>query len=187
MKVRRKTVLNILLFAFVLSFFVTPLGYHSKVILNKIIAPTPDIIPSDERQKIGSYNWKLKDEEWQFFNFQKEEGKVVFINFWASWRLPSAADLADVQELYEQFGDEIAFYIITDEEREPVEIFMEEKEFTFPITYQIIGEPSPIPIPEPPATIILDKKGYLVVNHEGIGNWDSNKVKELLSDLIAQN
>ena len=186
MKVRRKTVLNILLILAVLSFFVTPLGYHAKVLLNQLTAPGPDLIPENEREEISGYSWKLKDEEWEFFNFEKEKGQVVFINFWASWRLPSAADLADIQELYEEFGDQVSFYVITDEEREPVLEFMEEKEFTFPVTYQIIGEPSPFPLPEPPATVVLDRQGRIAVKHDGIGNWDSRKFKEFLRELLAE-
>lgn len=183
MKVSKKKILNILLFAFILSFFVTPLGYHSKVWLNQILAPGADIIPEVQRDRITSYNWKLKDDQWNYFNFEKEKGKVVFINFFASWRLPCAAELADIQELYEELGDEISFYIITDEERSPVEEFMEKNDFTFPVTYQIIGEPSPIEIPEPPATYVLDKDGNIAISQQGIGDWDTRKMKEFLKEL----
>ena len=84
MKVSKKTVLNILLIAFVLSFFVTPLGDFSKELLNKWFATSPTIIGEENRGKIPDYEWKLKDAEWNFFSFEEAKGKVVFINFWAS-------------------------------------------------------------------------------------------------------
>ncbi len=184
MAIKKKTVLNILLIVFVLSFFVTPLGYHSKILLNRLFAGTPEVIPEENRVAIADYDWRLKDENWDFFNFQRSEGKVVFINFWASWRLPSAAELKSVQNLYEIFKGQVDFYIITDEEQEPVRTFMEENDFVFPVTYLIIGDKSPLPVLEPPATYILDREGRIVVKREGIGDWDSKTVQKLIENLL---
>ena len=185
MKLNRKTLINILLIALVLSFFVTPLGYHSKVLLNRLFSFSPDIIEESKAAKVTHYNWQLKDPEWNFFNFDKSEGRVVFINFWASWRLPCAAELQSVQNLYDKYGDQIDFYIITDEEREPVEAFMAENNFYFPLTYLIIGEEAPFEILEPPASYILDKQGYIRVQQDGIADWDNAEVFELMDSLIS--
>mgnify|MGYP003658128850 FL=1 len=109
---------------------------------------------------------------------------MVFINFWASWKLPSEAEFKGIQKLYDEYGDLVDFYIITNEERQPVEEFMRLKNFTFPITYQIIGEPAPLDILEPPGSYIIDKNGYIVVKESDIADWDSKKVRELLNGLI---
>ena len=69
MKVSKKTVLNILLIALVVSFFVTPLGYHGKVFLNHLFSFSPDIIAKSEAKQISDYNWQLKDPQWNFFQF----------------------------------------------------------------------------------------------------------------------
>ena len=78
------------------------------------------------------------------------------------------------------------FYIITDEEQEPVEEFMSENNFFFPITYLIIGDKAPLPILEPPGTYILDKKGRIVVKKEGIADWDSKSVFLVIKDLLKE-
>ncbi|MEM1259338.1 MAG: TlpA family protein disulfide reductase, partial [Bacteroidota bacterium] len=98
---KKKTILNVLLILIVVSFFVTPLGYHGKIFLNRIFSLSPDIIAVANRQQLANYNWKLKDAEWNFFNFEKSKGEVVLVNFWASWRLPSEAELSSIQSLYE--------------------------------------------------------------------------------------
>ncbi|WP_372974863.1 TlpA family protein disulfide reductase [Muriicola sp.] len=184
MAIKKKTVFNILLIVLVLSFFVTPLGYHSKILLNRLFAGTPDVIPENDRVTIADYEWTLKDEQWDFFSFERSKGKVVFINFWASWRLPSAAELKSIQKLYDRFKGQVDFYIITDEEREPVKEFMEENDLYFPVTYLIIGEKSPLQVMEPPATYILDKQGNIVVKRDGIGDWDSTKIVGLINKLL---
>ncbi|MGB5497916.1 MAG: TlpA family protein disulfide reductase, partial [Maribacter sp.] len=66
MKITKKTALNVLLFAFVLSFFVTPLGHMGKVFLNRLFAATPEIVEESSRKQLQSYNWRLKDANWNF-------------------------------------------------------------------------------------------------------------------------
>ena len=186
MKIRKKTLLNLLLFAFVLSFFVTPLGQYSKVLLMQFFAQSPKVIAEGQRQQIPFYDWQLKDAQWEFFNFSRSEGKVVLIDFWASWRLPSLPELKGLQALYDDYGERVDFYLITDEEREPVEAFMAENGFTFPVTYLIIGDRTPVSAENPPRSYLIDKEGYVVIAQEGIANWDSSKVRKLLDSLLAE-
>jgi thiol-disulfide isomerase/thioredoxin len=186
MAINKKTGLNILLIAFVLSFFVTPLGHYGKVFLNRLFSASPDPIEEGSRQQLPSYYWKLKDAQWNYFNFEKSKDRVVFINFWASWRLPSEAELKGIQELYNDYGAYVDFYIITNEERPPVEEFMKDKKFTFPATYQIIGEPAPLEILEPPASYIIDKNGYIVVKEDDIADWDNTEIRQLLDELLSE-
>ncbi|WP_343488402.1 TlpA disulfide reductase family protein [Allomuricauda sp. d1] len=186
MKLTKKTVLNVLLILFVVSFFVTPLGHYGKVLLNRLFSFSPSIIEETAREQIADYDWKLKDDEWNFFSFEKSRGKVVLINFWASWKLPSEAELASIQKLYDRYKGQMDFYIITNEERPPVEEFMQKHEFTFPVTYLIIGEKAPFDILEPPASYLLDKKGNIVIKKEGISDWDTAEVQKLLDELIQE-
>ena len=183
---RKKTVLNILLILLVASFFVTPLGYYGKLLLNRIFSFSPPIIEVSERQQIPNYTWRLKDKDWNFFSFEKSQGRVVFINFWASWRLPSEAELSSIQALYDKYKGKMDFYIITNEERPPVEEFMTRHEYTFPVTYLIIGDEAPLVIPKPPASYLIDKNGYIVVEKQGIADWNTSKVHEVVDDLLLQ-
>ena len=173
-----------MIIAVVVSFFVTPLGYHGKILLNRIFSFGPDISTKTEASQIDNYNWQLKDEQWEFFSFERSRGEVIFINFWASWRLPCAAELKSIQNLYDRYGQSADFYIVTDEERPPVEEFMAENDFTFPITYLIIGEPAPFPIPEPPASYLIDREGYIRVSQQGIADWDNSKIYGLMEEMI---
>lgn len=183
---KKSTVYTLIVIIVVISFFVTPLGDYSKELLNKWFATTPTIIRVENQGKITTYDWKLKRADWSFFNFEEAQGQVVFINFWASWHLPSRAQLDDIQTLYERYKGNVKFYIITDQERELPEEMMERKNYTFPITYQIIGEPSPIKILRPPGSYILDKKGNIVVHQTAIADWDNETVYGLLDILISQ-
>ncbi len=186
MKVNKKTILNIAVMLFILSFFVTPMGHYGKILLNKLFSFSPPVIEEANREKITDYDWKLKDAEWNFFNFEKSKGKVVFINLWASWRLPCEAELASVQKMYDKYQGKMDFYIITNENRPPVEAFMKKHGFTFPVTYLIIGEKTPINPDEVPSSYLIDKSGNIVIYKQKIADWGTSKVYGLLDTLIAE-
>ncbi len=183
---KRQTVYTLLIIAIVLSFFITPLGDFSKLLLNRWFATAPTVISIDNRGEVTSYNWRLKNAEWDFINFNQSKGRVVFITFWASWHLPSQAQLKDVQALYETYKGKIDFYIITNEERAPVELFMKKNGYTFPVTYQIVGDPSPISLLKPPGSYIIDKNGNIAVHQNAIADWRNEKVDKLLVELISE-
>ncbi len=186
MKISKKTIINIVVILFILSFFVTPMGHYGKILLNKVFSFSPPVIEEGNREKIADYDWKLKDADWNFFNFEKSRGNVVFINLWASWKLPSEAELASIQNMYDSYKDKMDFYIITNENRPPVEAFMEKHEFTFPVTYLIIGEKMPINPDVVPSSYLIDKSGNIVVYKEKIADWDTSTVFGLLDKLIAE-
>ena len=186
MKISKKTVLNIAIILFILSFFVTPLGHYGKILLNRLFSFSPPVIEASKREKITDYDWKLKDAEWNFFNFEESKGRVIFINLWASWKLPSEAELASVQKMYDKYKGKMDFYIITNENRPPVEEFMEKQGFTFPVTYLIIGEKMPIDSGEVPSSYLIDKSGNIVIYKKKIADWNTSKVYDLLDSLIAE-
>lgn len=186
MKINKKTILNIAVMLFILSFFVTPMGHYGKILLNRIFSFSPSVIEEANREKIADYDWKLKDAEWNFFNFDKSEGNVVFINLWASWRLPCEAELASIQKMYDRYKGKMDFYIITNENRPPVEEFMAKQGFTFPVTYLIIGEKTPINPDEVPSSYLIDKSGNIVIYKQKIADWNTSKVYSLLDNLIAK-
>jgi len=181
---KRNTVATLAVIVLILSFFVTPLGDLGKSWLMRLFAVTPDIITLDDQEQLAHYDWRLRDADGEFFNFEKSKGKVVLVDFWATWHTPSAAELRDIQKLYVQYKDKIDFYIVTNEETYPVAEFMENKEYSFPVTFRIVGEPSPLKIPEPSGAYLIDKKGNIVIKSEEIKDWYNEKTIQLLDSLI---
>lgn len=183
---KKQTVYTLAVIVIVLSFFVTPLGDYSKILLNRLFSTAPMIIDNDKRAKISSYEWRLKNENWDFISFEKAKNKVVFVTFWRSWHLPSKAQLKDVQDLYDTYKDSVSFYIITNEEQEPVAEFMEKNGYTFPVTYEIVGDPSPLTLLKPPGSYVLDKKGGIAVHQTAISDWRNETVDTIFKKLISE-
>lgn len=182
---KRKTVYTLLGILFVLSFFVTPLGDWGKSGLMRLFAFPPAIIAAENQKHLSSYDWRLRDGDGAYFNFKRSKGKVVFVEFWATWHTPSAAELRDIQKLYNAYRNQVDFYIVTNEERYPVEEFMEKKGYTFPVTYRIVDEPAPFQIPEPSGAYLFDKRGNIVVKSAENKDWYNAKVTRLLDSLVS--
>lgn len=179
---KRKTILNLALILFVLSFFVTPLGYESKIVLQRIFASSVDILPENERYTID-FDWKLKDRNNREFNFSQSKGKPVFVYFWSSWRITSVADLAGIQRLYNDYKNKVDFYIITNELPEPVEELMQQRGYDFKVTYLIIGEKMPFDAEKIPSGYIIDKQGFVRASADRVARWNGDSVRTLLDSL----
>ena len=61
-------------------------------------------------------------------------GKVVLLNFWATWCPPCRREMPDMERLYQRFSPVgLVVLAVSDEKRETVESFLKEQHYTFPI------------------------------------------------------
>ena len=183
---KKSTPATLALIALILSLFLTPLGDLAKRWLMRLFASTPDIIVLDKQESLANYNWRLSNVDGEIFNFKKSKGNVALVDFWATWHTPSAAELRDIQKLYNQYNDEVDFYIVTNEEPQTVIEFMEDNDYSFPIAFRSTDEPAPFEIPEPSGAYLIDKNGNIVIKTEEIRHWYSEDVIQLLDSLVVQ-
>ncbi|HEU4903091.1 MAG TPA: TlpA disulfide reductase family protein [Flavisolibacter sp.] len=103
------------------------------------------------------------------------KGKVVLINFWATWCPPCRAEMPSLQSLYSKLknDDRIVFLFMNeDEDASKVKFYLESNGFTMPVTSRIGNLPSEIFNGTLPTTVILNKQGHIVFRHEGIAAYD---------------
>jgi peroxiredoxin len=61
-------------------------------------------------------------------------GKVVLLNFWATWCPPCRREMPDMEKLYQRFsGKGLVVLAVSDEKRETVEDFLKKQNYTFPV------------------------------------------------------
>jgi peroxiredoxin len=61
-------------------------------------------------------------------------GKIVLVNFWATWCPPCRKEMPDMEKLYQRFASKgLIVLAVSDEKRETVEEFLKKQNYTFPV------------------------------------------------------
>jgi len=90
-------------------------------------------LEADDRKREHA-DFSLKDLSGKTWIFSELRGKVVLVNFWATWCPPCRKEMPDLEALYEQFAAQgLVILGISDEEAAKVEPFIRERKVTFPV------------------------------------------------------
>ena len=86
-------------------------------------------------QKRQSADFTLTDLQGKTWTLKDMKGKVVLVNFWATWCPPCRKEMPDLEALYNRFKDQgfVILAISEDEETPKVGPFIAEHKITYPI------------------------------------------------------
>jgi thiol-disulfide isomerase/thioredoxin len=176
-----------ILFAVLIALLLIPqTGMPIKVFFNRMVAFSPSEVDETERVVLDEYNWSLATLDNKPVNFSQSEGKVVVVNFWATWFPPCVAEMPSMQKLYESYGDTVDFYFVTSEANEKPLKFMTKNAYSFPVYRESQATPEVLRSRSIPATYIISKDGTIVIDEKGAANWNSEKVHQVLDGLLAE-
>ncbi len=177
---------NLLLLAVIIILIIPQTGMPIKVLLNRYIAFSPSEVPAEKQEILTDYDWPLKKMDGSVINFETSKNRVSVVNLWATWCPPCVAEMPSLQALYDAYGDRVDFYFVSSESPEVLERFMTKKGYDMPVYLQGFKELELLKSTSIPTTYILSKEGKIVVNKSGAARWDSQSVKGLLEDLLAE-
>ncbi len=87
---------------------------------------------------IDAPDFQLTDFNGRSLNNENMLGKVLFVDFWATWCNPCRRELPEFQAFYDLYKNDPRVVFVaasTDQEREKVQPYVDEMKFTFPIAY----------------------------------------------------
>ena len=151
------------------------------------IAFSPSVKNVESAEKIDTYDWKLKGLNVKSINFKELDDTVIFVNFWATWCPPCRAEMPMIQELYNDYKDKVSFVFVTNESWETVQKFYLKNKYDLP-SYNSTSLP-PNKLTETnsiPASYLIDKEGNILISKTGSANWNGEKVRNLLDELILK-
>lgn len=101
------------------------------------------------------------------FNLDNYAGKVVYVDFWASWCGPCRDSFPFMADMSRQFGDDLAIVAINvDEHKADALRFLDMFDVPFEIVYDPQGELAQrFDVPGMPTAYLFDRKGNLLMRH----------------------
>jgi thiol-disulfide isomerase/thioredoxin len=130
------------------------------------------------------YQWEVEDLDGNLLDFDSLKGKVVFLNFWATWCPPCLAEMPSIQRLYDGFKDDMVFVIVSQESRGILQEFMEKKEYSFPVYILRSRQPNVFASRSIPASFLISPEGQIMMKKQGAARWDGKRVKELIRTML---
>lgn len=118
-----------------------------------------------------------------------QKGKVVFINFWATWCPPCIAEMPTINKLYSNFRDnENVMFMMVDVDNDPIKSqkFMDKRKFDLPVYIPASPIPASYMGGAIPTTLVLNKYGQVVFKHEGMGDFSNAEFKDFVNQLIEE-
>ena len=117
-----------------------------------------------------SYDFTLQDLEGKPISLSDYKGKVVFIDFWASWCPPCRLSIPYVEKLYEQYKDNENFVVLginLQESKDDITKFMKKQKMNYPVLLSDNKVISNYKISSIPRFFLIDKNGDVYNKYVG--------------------
>lgn len=120
-------------------------------------------------------------------SLEESRGKVVLLNFWASWCIPCKEEMPLIQAAYEKYRDQglivLGINMTNLDERSEIERFLEETGVTFPILLDESGSVSTdYRIISIPTSFFVDRTG--IIRHFQLGAMSTRQLEAYLDEML---
>ncbi len=139
------------------------------------------------KEDLEAIEFSLKDLNGRETSLSAFDGRVVFLNFWATWCGPCRAEIPSMEQLYGELQDQ-GFTILAVNSQEPpeqVSAFVEESGMSFPVLLDTDGKVGAVyGVRAIPTTYIIDPQGAILGRMVGTRDWNSPEIISLVKELL---
>lgn len=121
------------------------------------------------------------------FKVSAHPGKIVYVDFWASWCAPCRASFPFMRDMASQYSEDLVVVAINvDKNRSDAERFLEEFSTNFDIVYDAPGDlAKEFNLKGMPSSYLYNRSGELIGSHIGFKLKDIDKLEQAIASAIA--
>jgi len=132
-------------------------------------------------------DFTLRDLSGRNVSLSDYKGKVVLLEFWATWCPPCKAEMPSMNTLYKEIrakGFEIVA-VSTDNSLSPIKEFLAKSRVDFIVLFDEKKAVSrEYKVFSMPTTFLIDRKGFIVEKYYGEYDWTDPEVKKQINKLL---
>ncbi len=115
-------------------------------------------------------------------------GKVVLLNFWATWCPPCLEEMPAIEQLYQRYRERGLVVLALSEDTEGEKVvtpFLQEHKLTFPVAYDAKMKVAELyQLRALPTTYLINREGQITATALGPRAWDSPDAHALIESLL---
>jgi peroxiredoxin len=141
------------------------------------------------KSRIVAPDFTLKELSGKPITLEGLRGKVVFLNFWATWCPPCVIEMPSMEKLHQEFGNDglVILAINFRETPEQVKAFVKKHKLTFSTVLDREGEVFELyQAWGLPMTTIINKRGEIAGRAMGYRDWHSADARGVFRQLLAE-
>lgn len=118
------------------------------------------------------------------------QGKVVYLDFWASWCAPCRVSFPEIIQLKHDLADKPfeVIAITVDENPEDAKRFLRRYNVPYPILLDSDGQfATRYSLPGMPTSFVIDQQGVIQLRHSGFKPGDMTIIQEKIERLLSAN
>lgn len=122
-------------------------------------------------------------------SLDKLKGKVVYLDFWASWCIPCRKSFPWMKELQARYHDEglVVVAVNLDKKKDKADEFLKHFSNNFIVAFDPDGKiAEKYKVMGMPSTYLINRKGQIALSHIGFRESDTDKLETKVRDLIKQ-
>lgn len=138
---------------------------------------------------VEATDFTLKDLDNKRISLKNYRGKVVMLNFWATWCTPCRLEMPSMEKLHRQFKDKgfIVLAVAAGEKAEGVTAFVKEYHITFSAlldTDQEVAEG--YKVWALPTTYFINAEGKITGRVNGSRDWSTKEATQYISSILQK-